>query len=261
MPESSSEPTKIDAAPTHDSPEVEQRPDTGGTAPAESPAAAPPALTDREVWFEVGAVVAVGVLPHFVYALAFITSATVESSRSLAQPFWLVALEQSAIGACIIYVTLYLIHRSGEPWQRFGLFRPSSLDVGLGLVLYFWMRLAWPFFRGWVQTDGGLVSEWLFMRPQQPLEYPLMVIWFLVSGFAEELVTRAYLITRFERLLQSKAAAWLLSTALFTAYHCYQGVKGLTGVLSFGMFFGVAYLCIRRVWPLAIAHALDNIIR
>jgi membrane protease YdiL (CAAX protease family) len=267
MSESSSDPIKIDPAKTHQSAEAEQRPSTSEMSHAESAQpvpkvpAVPPALSDREVWLEVGAVVAVGVLPHFVYALTSITRATVESFRSLAEPFWLVAMEQTAIGACVIYVTLYLIHRSGEPWQRFGLFRPSILDVGLGLVLYLWMRLAWPFFSGWVQADDGLTSEWYFPRPQQPLEYPLMVIWFLVGGFAEELVTRAYLITRFERLLQSKAVAWLLSTGLFTAYHCYQGVKGLTGILTFGMFFGAAYLCIRRVWPLAIAHALVNIIR
>jgi membrane protease YdiL (CAAX protease family) len=79
------------------------------------------------------------------------------------------------------------------------------------------------------------------------------------NGFTEELVTRAYLITRLEVLLRSRMAAVFLSATAFASYHAYQGPAGLVGAFLFGLAFGLAYLGVRRVWPLALGHALFDI--
>ncbi|MBI3721260.1 MAG: CPBP family intramembrane metalloprotease, partial [Fimbriimonas ginsengisoli] len=86
-----------------------------------------------------------------------------------------------------------------------------------------------------------------------------MVLGHGASGFAQELVTRAYLVTRFELLLRSRAAAVLLSAALFAAYHGYQSTAAVATAMAVGVAYGVAFLLVRRVWPLAIGHALYNI--
>jgi len=79
-----------------------------------------------------------------------------------------------------------------------------------------------------------------------------------MNGFAEELVMRGYLIPRFERLLNSTWGSLLLTTVLFATYHCYQGPSGVVNALEFGLIYGSAFCVFRRVWPLALAHAVSN---
>jgi membrane protease YdiL (CAAX protease family) len=86
-----------------------------------------------------------------------------------------------------------------------------------------------------------------------------MVVKFLVAAYAEELVTRAYLITRLTGLLGSPTKAVVLAAATFASYHVYQGVGGLVDLFVFGLAFGVAYLLFGRVWPLVVGHALANV--
>jgi uncharacterized protein len=59
------------------------------------------------------------------------------------------------------------------------------------------------------------------------------------------------------------SAPWqvlLLSTALRVAVHTYQGVLSLLVILPWGIVFTVYYLRTRRLWPLILAHALQDAI-
>ena len=76
----------------------------------------------------------------------------------------------------------------------------------------------------------------------------------------EELVMRAYLLTRFEQLFRSTAAAILLSAALFAAYHSYQGYVGLVTVALIGLIYGMCFARWRRIWPLILAHAFQDFV-
>ena len=91
------------------------------------------------------------------------------------------------------------------------------------------------------------------MRAKLPGKY-------LIATFAEELVCRAYLITRLEVLLRSRLWAVLLSAGAFASYHAYQGVNGTTFAFLFGVSFGAIYLFLRRVWPLALGHAMYDVL-
>jgi hypothetical protein len=72
---------------------------------------------------EVGAVLAVGVVPHL---FAVMYNAVYPSPPA---PYWLDALYRMGMSGCIVFVTLYLIYRSGESWERFGLPRPMLWDL------------------------------------------------------------------------------------------------------------------------------------
>jgi membrane protease YdiL (CAAX protease family) len=211
-------------------------------------------LAGRAVWGEVGAVLAVGVVPYLISTTVFLAL-----PPSPPRPYWLSALELTAVSSCIIFVTLYLIRRSGEPWGRFGLTRPRVWDVFPGLGLFLAAQLLWLFCLELMPWDGDPPPGDPAPRPRGPTDYALMVLQYGAAGFAEELVTRAYLVTRFEQLLRSRGAAVLWSSALFAAYHGYQGMVGVTSALAFGIAYGTAFLLLRRVWPLAIGHALYNI--
>ena len=70
---------------------------------------------------------------------------------------------------------------------------------------------------------------------------------------------RAYLITRLSTLLGSRIGALVISTALFALYHCYQGPAGVMGAAMTGLIFGTMFLLTRRLWPIALGHAGNNL--
>jgi membrane protease YdiL (CAAX protease family) len=203
------------------------------------------------VWWEVAAVLAVGVVPNLSGAVVNLFDPVPPP------PYWLDAFHLIVLSGCTVLVTLYLIGRSGEPWERFGIVRPSLLDMVLGpfmlgvalCVLFVLPRL----------PDSDVRPTNLFPRPRGAIDYTLMVVKFAVAACAEELVTRAYLITRLTELLRSRGEAVLCAALLFASYHAYQGVVGVVYSFAFGLAYGVAFLGIGRVWPLVIGHALYNV--
>ena len=80
------------------------------------------------------------------------------------------------------------------------------------------------------------------------------------NGFAEELVMRAYLLVRLERLLSSTWLAVVVTTTLFASYHIYQGTTVMIGTAAFGFVLALAFCWFRRLWPLCLAHAVWNIL-
>jgi Putative prokaryotic signal transducing protein/Type II CAAX prenyl endopeptidase Rce1-like len=207
----------------------------------------------RALWLEVGVVLAVGVVPHLV------SSAAILATPVGPLPYWLDTLQLVVLSACTAYVVLYLISRSGEPWDSFGLARPLWWDVPMGLVLVFLAavvaRLAWDL----TPDLGGGVARGYFPRARGAGEYAMMAAKYAANGFAEELVTRAYLITRLRVLLRSPAEAVVAAAVLFASYHVYQGAAGAIHALLFGLAYGGVFLLIRRVWPLALGHALYGV--
>ncbi|MBC7856211.1 MAG: CPBP family intramembrane metalloprotease [Pirellulaceae bacterium] len=216
-------------------------------------AAVSPALTVGTIWGEVCAVLSIGVVPYILYA-----GISLRLPPSDPLPYWLDAIQATVMSGCTIFVTLYLIYRSGEPWGSFGITRPSVADVLLGIALLL-AHAAFGFCFDFVAWRIGATSDHQFPWLEQTADYGLMVLKVGVSAFSEELVTRAYLITRFESLLRSRGAAVLLPAALFGTYHGYQGVAGMVFWMAVGLMYGMAFLLLRRIWPLAIAHTLYNI--
>lgn len=210
-------------------------------------------VTDSANWPEVYAVLAVGIFPSLFVALA-----------SLGQPdpqlaYWSDALQLTGLSACTIFVTLYLISRSGEAWARFGLERLCFSDLIFGFAMLFvavavlLVELRWRFvFGDPLPTD--------FKGPRGSSECTMMVVKLLIAAFAEELVTRAYLITRLEVLLHSHWSALVLSSLAFASYHIYQGMSGAFFAFVFGLAFGGVYVVMRNVWPLVFGHAMYNML-
>jgi membrane protease YdiL (CAAX protease family) len=171
-------------------------------------------------------------------------------------PYWVDAVHLSAVSGCTIFVTLYLIGRSGEPWEQFGLKRPLVLDVLSGAMMFF---IAWVLLVILPPLpDIGRPEGQVFSNPRGAGDLVLMVLKLAIAGFAEELVTRAYLITRLTELLRSRGEAVVCAAVLFASYHAYQGLGGVGYTFAFGVVYGIAFLVLGRVWPLAIGHALYN---
>src|SRR5207248_10826049 len=122
-------------------------------APAEMAAPAPPPApspaSEQALWLEVAAVLAVSVLPWFCSAVV----SAVE--RLPPQPYWLDSLYLTWTDLCVIFVVLYLIHRSGESWATFGLSRPQAGDLGIALALVMADFALWQRFSSLLPRDAG----------------------------------------------------------------------------------------------------------
>jgi membrane protease YdiL (CAAX protease family) len=207
--------------------------------------------TGGATWGEVAAVLAVGVVPNLVGAI----TATYSTAAPL--PYWLDAFHLAALSGCTIFVTLYLIRRSGVPAEQFGVVRPQLWDVSTGLLL---MGAALVVSRVVALLPDDPSRRDLFPRPNGTTDLALAWAKYFTSAYAEELVTRAYLITRLTALLRSRGEAVVVSAIAFAAYHLYQGPVGVAGSFAFGVVYGVAFLALRRVWPLVIGHATYNLL-
>ena len=90
----------------------------------------------------------------------------------------------------------------------------------------------------------------------------LLILW--VSGPAEELFFRGYLISRLSEVLGNSIPALIASVTLpalmFGIGHVYyQGWRGLLVTGAIGLTLGILYLAYRKnLWPLMIAHAAFN---
>jgi membrane protease YdiL (CAAX protease family) len=102
-------------------------------------------------------------------------------------------------------------------------------------------------------------STYGFATPQTTVDFLMVVVLSIAIGFYEELAMRGYLIPRFEQLLRSSAASVFYSSALFASYHLYQGLESAFSVLFVGLVYGVAFCLTRRLWPVAVAHAMTDI--
>ncbi len=80
----------------------------------------------------------------------------------------------------------------------------------------------------------------------------------LANSVAEELVCRAYLISRLQRVGLRQVHALLVSSALFASYHIYYGVGGVIDIFAFGLVMGVVFMWTGRLLPVVIAHTLYN---
>ncbi len=148
-------------------------------------------------------------------------------------------------------LVFYLIRHSGRPPARFGLVRPTWLDVpwAAGLFLVVW----------WAgERLTGLFDHDLSLYPAPPVrawQFALVVAGTLAVGFTEELVWRGYLLTRLEELTASTWQALTLTSLLFGLAHLYQGIGGPIHAAAFGLVCGGGFVVTRRLGPVALAHA------
>ena len=89
---------------------------------------------------------------------------------------------------------------------------------------------------------------------------------YIVSSFGEEVVYRAFLISRISQMAKntkySRAIAVLISSAMFGLAHFQWGPVGIIQTGFMGLAMGVCYVKLsRRLWVLVLAHAyMDTIL-
>ena len=217
----------------------------------------------RLLWIEISVVLLLIVLPNLFNSFAW------SPPKGPAASFAFQAASRLLHSFGEIALILFIIWRSGEPWRSFGICGlKMAPDFWGGIVVFLLGKVAhrvlWSILYGVLSVS---MIAWVtkrdpsaFSLPSGLLEYGLLVVMCLANGLAEELVMRAYLLRRLSQLTHSMAAACLISTTLFAAYHGYQGPTGVIGAFMLGLIYSGTFLAFRRLAPVALAHGLQDII-
>ncbi len=87
----------------------------------------------------------------------------------------------------------------------------------------------------------------------------LPLLYVLLNPFYEELLVRAFLISETEWIYGSTALAILISVALQTSYHLYQGLPLALSHIPAFLLFSLYFVRTRRILPVILAHMLMDV--
>ncbi|MEO1295009.1 MAG: CPBP family intramembrane glutamic endopeptidase [Cyanobacteria bacterium J06636_16] len=219
----------------------------------------------RHLWTEVLIVALIGILPDLHRAFSTVLHPEL---RSLETPSSYLFGSLIVRAISVTAPVLYLIWRNKEKFSDFGIKKfaflsDTALGTGLYIASYFAFVIIGMITVSLFPTVVQEASENAYYFPTHP-EHLIGVLVFIVgvvlNSIAEEIVMRGYFIERLEYLLGSTAKSILLSSFLFALYHAYQGIIGTFNILLFGILYGVFYSRFRNIWPLVVAHSIQNFI-
>jgi membrane protease YdiL (CAAX protease family) len=215
-------------------------------------------------------VLLVGVAGHLLGAiLAFFDPRTAQRP---AWELWTTHLVQSVQ---ILAVMALVIWRSGRPWRDFGIVRPRPVaDLAfavLMVVLMLGVNMSAHVVLAWLESFVPSVEDWVNIVPPShhsggvlslPGGWTLAVFLpaQLANGLSEELVGRGYLIPRLTQALGSVHRAVLAQAMLLASYHIYQGSEAVLVIMVGEVMVGYLFVALRRIWPLALGHALYDLV-
>jgi membrane protease YdiL (CAAX protease family) len=171
-------------------------------------------------------------------------------------------------GSITVVVTLiaanWRLNQQSIRWADIGLRRPISF-ARAALIAVGWFIAAF-LLAGIAQTVATSLLAWPPLDASRygnlhgnlPRLLILLGVTWTTAAFGEELLFRAYLLTRLEFLLgntrSASAIAVVLQAVLFGCVHGFQGATGILTTATVGLVFGVAYVRGRNLWPIMIAH-------
>ena len=144
-------------------------------------------------------------------------------------------------------------------WRSDALSTPSEpLDVARGVLLWLGALLVAELcFQTVALANHGLAKSLEADVLTIVARRPLLAVFAIGNAVFEEFLWLAYGVTALSRRM-GLARACAVSIALRTAIHAYQGALAIVGILPVGLVFTAYYARTRRVWPVIVAHALQD---
>ena len=164
----------------------------------------------------------------------------------------------------LVSLILFFLWRNGERVERIGwTFKNGWKDIGLGIGLFVPLFFAANLLENGLRAAGFSVPATplpSYMAAKDAAQYLLGCVLVLVVALAEETVFRGYLILRFKALTASPATAVLLSAAIFSLGHGYEGSAGVATVGFMGLVFALVYLWRQSLVAPMVMHFLQDFI-
>jgi len=178
--------------------------------------------------------------------------------------FLLVAISAILRDLALVSLILFFIWRNHEPATRIGwTLKNSRKEIYLGIMLFI------PFTLGTGLLEKGLRAIGLSV-PSTPLpsflaargmgEFLLAFVLVVIVALAEETIFRGYLILRFKAITANPIGAVLLSAAIFSLGHGYEGSAGVVTVGVMGVVFALVYMWRQSLVAPIVMHFLQDFI-
>ena len=164
----------------------------------------------------------------------------------------------------LVSLILYFLWRNKESLKSLGwTLNRFWRDVLIGLVLFVPLNLAVTYLDSFLQSIG-------FSAPSTPLpaapatagpgELILALLLVVVVAISEETIFRGYLMLRFGRLTSSAAWAVVISAAIFSLGHGYEGSSGVVTVGVLGAVYALIYVWRRSLTAPMVLHFLQDFV-
>ena len=152
----------------------------------------------------------------------------------------------------------YLILRSRrlEDW----IIRPGRKDIISGFITLPCLLLIGAAVSFVSSFIGGSQAQISLGLPSTVPGWLVLCVYCICAAYLEESYFRYYLLTRNDELNLSASSALLLSTALFSICHIYEGPWGFLNAALSGAFLCFIFLRYNSLHGTAIAHGLYNIL-
>jgi membrane protease YdiL (CAAX protease family) len=178
--------------------------------------------------------------------------------------FELVAIATILRDLALVSLILFFLWRNGESVTWIG-WRPENMwkEIGLGIGLYIPFVLGAGVFERVLRVAGlSIPSTPLpsFMVAKGMGEFFLALVLVAVVAMAEETIFRGYLMLRLKAITASPAAAALVSAALFSLGHGYEGSAGVLTVGVMGIVFAFVYMWRQSLVAPMVMHFLQDFI-
>ena len=164
----------------------------------------------------------------------------------------------------LVSLILFFIWHNRESADRIGwTFKNSWRDVVLGIALFVPVFFAAGLLEQVLRAVGLSAPSMRlpsFLVARGLAEYLLALVLVVIVAIAEETIFRGYLILRFNAITANPVAAVLLSAAIFSIGHGYEGSAGIITVGVIGAIFATVYLWRQSLVAPIVMHFLQNFI-
>jgi len=178
--------------------------------------------------------------------------------------FVLVAFATILRDLALVSLILFFVWRNGEPVSWIGwTFRNTRKEIALGIGLYIPFFIAAGLFESALRVAGFSVPSTplpSFMAARGMGELFSAIALVAVVALAEETIFRGYLILRLKTVTASPVAAALLSAAIFSLGHGYEGSAGVLTVGVMGLVFAFVYMWRKSLVAPIVMHFLQDFI-
>jgi membrane protease YdiL (CAAX protease family) len=164
----------------------------------------------------------------------------------------------------LVSLILFFVWRNGESVNFIGwTFKNARREFGLGIGLYIPFFLATGLFERALRMVGFSVPSTplpSFTSPTGMGDFLLGLVLVAVVALAEETIFRGYLILRLKAITARPAMAVLLSAALFSLGHGYEGSAGVITVGVMGLVLAFVYIWRQSLVAPIVMHFLQDFI-
>jgi membrane protease YdiL (CAAX protease family) len=178
--------------------------------------------------------------------------------------FVLVAFATILRDLALVSLILFFVWRNGEPVNWIGLtFKNVWKEIALGIGLYIPLFFAAGLFESALRVAGLSVPSTplpSFMAARGMIEMLLAIVLVAVVALAEETIFRGYLILRLKTITASPTVAVLLSAAIFSLGHGYEGSAGVVTVGIMGIVLAIIYMWRQSLVAPIVMHFLQDFI-